>query len=134
MRGTALENGLKSDWYIDERAEPEKATRAAAAYLKSLYATFDDWHLALASYNSGPGRIQSAIKRSGSHDFWKLSASRRFLPQETRDYVPLILAAVIIARNPAQYGIDIEPPPVADRKSTRLNSSHVSESRMPSSA
>ena len=113
MRGTALENGLKSDWYIDERAEPEKATRAAAAYLKSLYATFGDWHLALASYNSGPGRVQSAIRRSGSHDFWKLSASRRYLPQETRDYVPLILAAVIIARNPAQYGIDIEPPPAA---------------------
>ena len=116
MRGTALENGLKSDWYIDERAEPEKATRAAAAYLKSLYAMFGDWHLALASYNSGPGRIQSAIRRSGSHDFWKMSASRRYLPQETRDYVPLILAAVIIARNPAQYGIDIEPPPVIQAK------------------
>jgi peptidoglycan lytic transglycosylase D len=117
MRGTALENGLKSDWYIDERAEPEKATRAAAAYLKSLYGTFGDWHLALASYNSGPGRVQSAIKRSGGvRDFWKLSASRRYLPQETRDYVPLILAAVIIARNPAQYGIDIEPPPVLAAK------------------
>jgi len=111
MRGTALENGLKSDWYIDERAEPEKATRAAAAYLKSLYGMFGDWHLALASYNSGPGRIQTAIRRAGVHDFWKLSASRRYLPQETRDYVPLILAAVIIARNPAQYGIDVEPPP-----------------------
>jgi membrane-bound lytic murein transglycosylase D len=110
MRGTALENGLKHDWYIDERAEPEKATRVAVKYLKILYSTFGDWHLALASYNGGPGRVQTAIKRSGgSRDFWKLSASRRYLPRETRDYVPLILAAVIIARNPAQYGMEIIP-------------------------
>jgi len=112
MRGTALENGLQHDWYIDERAEPEKATRAAAKYLKTLYNTFGDWHLALASYNGGPGRVQSAIRRSGGQkDFWKLSASTRYLPRETRDYVPLILAAVIIARNPAQYGMDLEPAP-----------------------
>jgi membrane-bound lytic murein transglycosylase D len=112
MRGTALENGLKHDWYLDERAEPEKATRAAAKYLKTLYNTFGDWHLALASYNGGPGRVQNAIKRSGGvRDFWKLSASRRYLPRETRDYVPLILAAMIVARNPAQYGMDFEPAP-----------------------
>jgi membrane-bound lytic murein transglycosylase D len=110
MRGTALENGLKNDWYIDERAEPEKATRAAAKYLKTLYGMFGDWHLALASYNGGPGRVQGAIRRAGGvTDFWRLSASRRYLPQETRDYVPLILAAMIIARNPVQYGLDIEP-------------------------
>jgi membrane-bound lytic murein transglycosylase D len=110
MRGTALENGLKHDWYIDERAEPEKATRAAAKYLKTLHETFGDWHLALASYNGGPGRVQRAIKRSGrGADFWKLSSSTRFLPRETRDYVPLILAAIIIARNPAQYGMEIDP-------------------------
>jgi membrane-bound lytic murein transglycosylase D len=112
MSGTALENGLKHDWYLDERAEPEKATRAAAKYLKTLYNTFGDWHLALASYNGGPGRVQSAIRRSGGQkDFWKLSASKRYLPRETRDYVPLILAAMIIARNPAQYGMDLEPAP-----------------------
>jgi len=112
MRGTALENGLEHDWYIDERAEPEKATRAAAKYLKTLYAMFGDWHLALASYNGGPGRVQSAIKRSGGvRDFWRLSASKRYLPRETRDYVPLILAAMIVARNPAQYGMDLEPAP-----------------------
>lgn len=110
VRGTALENGLKHDWYIDERAEPEKATRAAAKYLKTLHDMFDgDWHLALASYNGGPGRVQRAMKRSGRADFWKLTATRRFLPRETRDYVPLILAAIIIARNPAQYGMNIEP-------------------------
>jgi membrane-bound lytic murein transglycosylase D len=112
MRGTALENGLKHDWYIDERAEPEKATRAAAKYLKTLYGMFGDWHLALASYNGGPGRVQAAIRRSGGvKDFWRLSSSRRYLPQETRDYVPLILAAMIVARNPGQYGMDVEPAP-----------------------
>ncbi len=112
MRGTALENGLKHDWYIDERAEPEKATRAAAKYLKTLYSMFGDWQLALASYNGGPGRVQGAIKRSGGvKDFWRLSASKRYLPNETRNYVPLILAAIIVARNPAQYGLDFEPAP-----------------------
>jgi membrane-bound lytic murein transglycosylase D len=109
MRGTALENGLKHDWYIDERSDPEKATRAAAKYLKTLYGMFDDWHLALASYNGGPGRVQRAIKRSGRDDFWKLTSTKRYLPRETRDYVPLILAAVIVARNPAQYGMNIVP-------------------------
>jgi membrane-bound lytic murein transglycosylase D len=110
MRGTGLENGLTHDWYIDERAEPEKSTRAAAKYLKTLHGMFDgDWHLALASYNGGPGRVQRAIKRSGRTDFWKLSATTQFLPRETRDYVPLILAAIIIARNPAQYGMNVQP-------------------------
>jgi membrane-bound lytic murein transglycosylase D len=110
MRGTALENGLTHDWYIDERAEPEKATRAAAKYLRTLNEMFDgDWHLALASYNGGPGRVQRAMKRSGRKDFWQLSASSRYLPRETRDYVPLILAAIVIARNPAQYGMNITP-------------------------
>ena len=109
MRGTALENGLKHDWYIDERSDPEKATRAAAKYLKTLYGMFDDWHLALASYNGGPGRVQRAMKRSGRDDFWKLSSTKKYLPRETRDYVPLILAAVIIARNPEQYGMSVVP-------------------------
>ena len=110
MRGTGLEMGLKHDWYIDERADAEKSTRAAAKYLKSLNKMFDgDWHLALASYNGGPGRVQRAMTRSGRKDFWALSASSRFLPRETRDYVPLILAAMIIARNPAQYGMNITP-------------------------
>lgn len=107
MRGTALKNGLRHDWYIDERAEPEKATRAAAKYLKTLRDMFDgDWHLALASYNGGPGRVQRAMKQSGRSDFWKLAASGRYLPRETRDYVPLILAAIVIARNPAVYGFE----------------------------
>ncbi len=106
MRPTAIENGLRHDWYIDERQDPEKSTHAAARYLKTLQSMFDgDWHLALAAYNGGPGRVRRAMKQSGLTDFWKLSAARRrYLPRETREYVPMILAAVIIARNPAQYG------------------------------
>ena len=111
MRGTALENGLRHDWYLDERQDPEKATRAAAKYLKFLYEKFGDWHLALASYNGGYGRVQRAMKRSGREDFWELTSTRRFLPRETRDYVPLILAAVIVARNPMQYGLNVQPAP-----------------------
>jgi membrane-bound lytic murein transglycosylase D len=109
MRGTALENGLKADWYLDERADPEKATLAAAKYLKTLNGMFEDWHLAMASYNGGPGRVKRALTRSRKNDFWTLSATPRYLPRETRDYVPMILAAVIIARNPAQYGFDVVP-------------------------
>jgi membrane-bound lytic murein transglycosylase D len=109
MRGTGIENGLQQDWYIDERSDPQKATVAAAKYFKALYGMFDDWHLAMASYNGGPGRLQRAMKRSGRRDFWELSASTRFLPRETRDYVPMILAAVIIAKNPTKYGFDLAP-------------------------
>jgi membrane-bound lytic murein transglycosylase D len=110
MSGTALENGLAQDWYIDERADPEKATVAAARYLKTLHKMMNgDWHLALASYNGGPGRVQRAIKRSGRKDFWTLTATTRYLPRETRDYVPLILAAIVVARNPAQYGLNVTP-------------------------
>lgn len=114
MRGTALENGLRHDWFIDERSDPEKATLAAAKYLKTLSKMFDgDWHLALASYNGGPGRVQRALKRYHVEDFWSLvERGSRTLPRETREYVPMILAAMIVARNPAQYGIEFtaEPP------------------------
>ena len=82
MAGTALENGLHRDWYIDERSDPEKATQAAARYLKTLGSLFDgDWHLALASYNGGPGRLQKAMKRTGFDDFWKLAQKPAILPQ-----------------------------------------------------
>ena len=107
MRGTALENGLKGDWYIDERSDPEKATLAAAAYLKTLRDQFaGDWHLALASYNAGPGRVQRALATSRKTDFWAIPQSKRYLPRETREYVPMILAAIIIAKNPVQYGFE----------------------------
>jgi membrane-bound lytic murein transglycosylase D len=108
MPGTGRENGLDQTWFVDERADPEKATVAAAAYLKSLNSFFDgDWNLALASYNAGPGRLQTAIRRAKTSDFWKLSASTRYLTRETRDYVPMIMAATIIAKNPALYGFEV---------------------------
>jgi membrane-bound lytic murein transglycosylase D len=109
MQGTAKLQGLKQDWYIDERSDPEKATFAAAKYLKTLYSLFNgDWHLALASYNGGPGRVQKALSRSRLGDFWSLSAKAKLLPRETREYVPMILAAIVIARNPLQYGFEVQ--------------------------
>jgi peptidoglycan lytic transglycosylase D len=107
MRGTGLDHGLKQNWYIDERSDPEKATRAAATYLKTLGNMFNgDWHLALASYNSGPSRVQHAMTRARKNDFWDLTETARFLPHETREYVPMILAAIVIAKNPVQYGFN----------------------------
>jgi membrane-bound lytic murein transglycosylase D len=108
VQGTAFEHGLKRDWFIDERSDPEKATQAAATYLKTLVEMFDgDWNLALASYNAGPGRVQRAIKQAKTSDFWKLTETSRYLPRETREYVPMILASIIIARNPDRYGFDV---------------------------
>ena len=108
MKPTAKENGLRHDWYVDERSDPEKSTVAAAKYLKTLHKLFKgDWNLVLAAYNGGLGRVQRAMKRSGKDDFWALSETSRYLPKETREYVPLILAAIIVAKNPAQYGFDI---------------------------
>jgi membrane-bound lytic murein transglycosylase D len=123
MSGTGREHGLKQNWYIDERSDPEKATRAAASYLKMLGGMFDgDWHLALASYNGGPGRVQKALTRSGKQDFWDLTATSRFLPNETREYVPMILAAIVIAKNPSQYGFDFAPmPPLSYERVTLDN-------------
>jgi membrane-bound lytic murein transglycosylase D len=113
MQGTALATGLKQNWYIDERSDPEKATFAAAKYLKTLCSLFKgDWHLALASYNGGPGRVQKALSRSRLDDFWALASKPKLLPRETREYVPMILAAMVIARNPLQYGFDM--PAAAD--------------------
>ena len=95
IQSTAFENGLQQNWFVDERSDPEKATHAAAQYLKSLAEEFDgDWNLALASYNAGPGRVEGAIKRSKTTDYWKMSSSTKYLPRDTREYVPMILAAV----------------------------------------
>ncbi len=114
MKATAREHGLKTDWFIDERSDPEKATVAAASYLKTLSKMFDgDWNLVLAAYNGGPGRVQRAMKASRMDDFWQISKSSKYLPRETREYVPLILAAMIVARNPVQYGFDaVEADPI----------------------
>jgi membrane-bound lytic murein transglycosylase D len=97
--------GLERSWWVDDRQDPEKATRAAAHHLKDLYNEFGDWYLAMAAYNSGPGRVQSAVKRTGYADFWELYR-RNVLPKETRNYVPIIVAVTIMAKNPAQYGLD----------------------------
>ncbi len=122
MQSTAREHGLTQNWYIDERSDPEKATSAAAKYLKSLYTLFNgDWHLALASYNGGPGRIQKAISRSRKSDFWALAEKPRLLPRETREYVPMILAAIVIARNPLQYGFDVPTDPGVSYDKVRVD-------------
>ena len=96
---------LHRDFFMDERQDPEKSTRAAARHLKDLYNQFGDWYLAMAAYNSGPGTVQSAVKRTGYADFWELYR-RNVLPRETRNYVPIIIAETIMAKNPSQYGLD----------------------------
>src|SRR3984957_10533979 len=105
MGSRAKGYGLERSWWLDERQDPEKATRAAARHLHDLYNQFGDWYLAMAAYNSGPGTVQSAVKRTGYADFWELY-HRNVLPKETRNYVPIIVAVTIMAKNPAQYGLD----------------------------
>ena len=105
MGSRAAGYGLERSWWIDDRQDPEKATRAAAHHLKDLYNQFGDWYLAMAAYNSGPGTVQSAVKRTGYADFWELYR-RNVLPKETRNYVPIIVAVTIMAKNPSQYGLD----------------------------
>ena len=110
MVPTARDFGLRYDWFIDERSDPEKSTVAAARYLKMLNKIFDgDWALALASYNGGQGRVQRAVKNSGINDFWGLTSTSSYLPRETREYVPMIMAAMVIAKNPAHYGFSLTP-------------------------
>jgi membrane-bound lytic murein transglycosylase D len=105
MGSRAKGYGLERSWWVDDRQDPEKATRAAARHLKDLYTQFGDWYLAMAAYNSGPGTVQSAVKRTGYADFWELYR-RNVLPKETRNYVPIIVAVTIMAKNPEQYGLD----------------------------
>jgi membrane-bound lytic murein transglycosylase D len=110
MPGTGREHDLEQTWFVDERSDPEQATAAAARYLKTLNGMFDgDWHFALASYNAGPGRLQGAVRRSKKTDYWAIISSTRYLPRETREYVPMVLAAIVIARNPELYGFTIDP-------------------------
>ena len=105
MGSRARAYDLHRDAWTDERQDPEKSTRAAARHLKDLYNQFGDWYLAMAAYNSGPGTVQSAVKRTGYADFWELYR-RNVLPRETRNYVPIIVAVTIMAKNPGQYGLD----------------------------
>jgi len=105
MGSRAKGYGLERNWWVDDRQDPEKATRAAAHHLKDLYNQFGDWYLAMAAYNSGPGTVQNAVKRTGYADFWQLY-KRNVLPKETRNYVPIIIAVTIMAKNPRQYGLE----------------------------
>jgi membrane-bound lytic murein transglycosylase D len=95
--------GLQRDWWIDERKDPIKSTHAACKFLKDLYEKFGSWELAMAAYNGGPGRVSRTIDKQGTIDFWKMRLRR-----QTMDYVPLIMAANIIAKNPEKYGFEVD--------------------------
>ena len=117
IKGTGLRYGLAIDGYVDERRDPEKATRAAAQYLLDLYKQFGSWYLAAASYNCGEGRVQRELNQSNHKNFWELSANQ-CLPTETKNYVPQMIAATIIAKNPEKFGFKNVPylPPVKYEK------------------
>jgi membrane-bound lytic murein transglycosylase D len=97
--------GLARNGWFDERFDPQKSSIAYAKYMKTLYNQFGDWYLAMAAYDWGPGNVQRAVMRTGYADFWELYR-RNVLPGETKNYVPGIIAAIIMAKNPEQYGLD----------------------------
>jgi len=101
------EYGLKRTWWVDERMDPEKATRAAAQHLRDLYELYGDWYLAMAAYNCGPGNVQKGIERTGYADFWELYR-RNVLPKQTMNYVPIIIALTLIAKDAPHYGIAVD--------------------------
>jgi membrane-bound lytic murein transglycosylase D len=103
MSATALAYDLRVDWWIDERRDPERATDAATRHLQDLHRTFGDWYLAAAAYNAGAGRIRRAMTKTGPGDFWFV-AKPGILPEETRNYVPKLIAAAIIGHHPTRYG------------------------------
>jgi len=109
---TGKRYGLKVNWWVDERRDPEKSTLAAAKYLKDLYDRFECWYLAAAGYNAGEYKIVKAMRRYRTEDFWKLT-KYRYLKRETKDYVPQMIAAALIAKEPEKYGftgIEYEEP------------------------
>ncbi|MFH1020653.1 MAG: transglycosylase SLT domain-containing protein, partial [Pseudomonadota bacterium] len=105
MRATGQSYGLTVNNYVDERRDPVKSTKAAAAYLANLYKQFDSWHLAVAAYNAGEGRIKRAMKQSDTDDFWEIAQSQ-YIHSETKLYVPQLIAAIMIAKDPEKYGFD----------------------------
>jgi membrane-bound lytic murein transglycosylase D len=108
--------GLARNSYVDERFDPEKSTRAYARYMKFIHDQLGDWYLSMAGYDWGAGNVQRAVQKTGYADFWELY-KRNNLPAETKNYVPEILAAIIIANNPTQYGFDdltLDPPVLTD--------------------
>jgi membrane-bound lytic murein transglycosylase D len=112
IKGTGRHYGLSINTYVDERRDPIKSTRAAVSYLSDLYNEFDSWYLAVAAYNAGEGKIRRAIKKYKTTDFWEI-AQGRYLKLETKRYVPKLIAAILIAKEPEKYGFDkiiYEPP------------------------
>ncbi len=103
IRATGNRYGLKTTWWLDERRDVNKSTQAAVRHIRDLYRVFNSWYLVAASYNMGENGVQRLIKRHGQSDFWEL-ADIGALPRETTDYVPKILAAMLIAKAPALYG------------------------------
>jgi membrane-bound lytic murein transglycosylase D len=115
--------GLTRNGWFDERFDPEKSTHAYARYMKSLYAELGDWYLAMAAYDWGPANVQKAVERTGYADFWELY-HRNVLPEETKNYVPIIIAAAIMAKNPQQYGLQSftpDPPLLTDVVTTNYS-------------
>lgn len=109
MAPTARLYGLRVDWYVDERRDPVKATYAIAQFIRDYYEEFGDWHLAIAAYNGGKGRVARALQRTGTDNFWDLEArGASALPRETREFVPKILAAMLIGTDPEAYGLEFE--------------------------
>ena len=106
IASTGKNYGLQRDWWFDQRRDFVRSTDAAARYLKTLYTMFDDWYLALAAYNGGEGRVGRTIKSQKTKDFWRMR-----LRKETENYVPLYLAALIIAKDPERFGFHVEPEP-----------------------
>ena len=102
------EYDLDRSYWIDERSDPEKATRAAAQHFRDLYAMFGDWYLVMAAYNSGPLTVARAIQHTGYADFWELQKLNA-LPKQTQNYVPIILALALVAKDPALYGVQVSP-------------------------
>jgi membrane-bound lytic murein transglycosylase D len=119
------EYGLMQTRYSDDRLDPEKATRAAARHLHDLYDEFHDWYLAIAAYNCGPGTVEKAVERTGYADYWELRA-RHALPAETTNYVPIILAMTIMAKNAPEYGLDRINPEAAIQYDTVQTSAPTS--------
>lgn len=104
IEGTGRQYGLRTDFWVDERRDPIKATHAAARFLKRLHETWGDWYLAWAGYNAGPARVQKAIEKHGTRDFWELAATDDAFRKETRHYVPKLIAAALIAKHPRHFG------------------------------
>ena len=115
------EYGLRQNWWIDERSDPEKSTRAAARHLKDLYRQFGDWLLAMAAYNTGPGNVERAVERTGYANYWEIVKRGNFHPQ-TVDYIPIILAMGLISKEPRNYGFELQTEPNLDVEAIQLDS------------